>query len=134
MSLIEFADRSAKSLGFGLGAGLIGARGPGDPALSSGPPSRGAPQKPAEKPAGKADDAPARSRRKNKPATSKVERGPFKIELVLTGIFAVAANDRSLDQAAGVGDAVQVERAIELGRPVKKGDILVELSATRSTR
>jgi HlyD family secretion protein len=128
MSLIQFAGRSAKSLAFGLGVGLIGAL-----AISSIQPSRAArlqteaPQKPAEKPAGgRFDASSALSPGKNKPATTKVAKGPFKIELVLNGIFEAQRTTEVLIKPKAWAMPLQVERAVELGRPVKKGDILVE--------
>ena len=61
-----------------------------------------------------------------KPATAKVEKGPFKIEVNLTGVFeAEHMTEVSIKPKAWVLPLV-VERAVELGTPVKKGDILVE--------
>ena len=64
--------------------------------------------------------------RRGKPATAKVEKGPFKIEVVLSGVFeAQRMTEVSIRPKAWAMPLV-VERAIELGTPVKKGDILVE--------
>lgn len=60
-------------------------------------------------------------------STAKVEKGPFKIEVVVSGVFeAQRMTEVSIRPKAWAMPLV-VERAIELGTPVKKGDILVEL-------
>jgi HlyD family secretion protein len=128
MRLIQIVCPRAKRLAFGLGVGLIGAL-----AIPSILPTRAArvqteaPQKPAEKPAGKPDDASSTaSPGKNKPATTKVEKGPFKIEVVLNGIFEAQRMTEVSIRPKAWAMPLLVEQAIELGRPVKKGDILVE--------
>jgi HlyD family secretion protein len=83
-------------------------------------------RKTVEKPAAKPDAPAASSPGTAKPATSRVEKGPFKIEIVLSGIFeAQRMTEVSVRPRASAWPLV-VERAIELGTPVKKGDILVE--------
>jgi len=128
MRLIQIAVPSAKKLAAGLGVGLIGALAmPSILPTRADPVQTEAPQQPAEKPAVKPHDASsAASPAKNKPATTKVEKGPFKIDVVLTGIFeAQRMTEVSIRPKAWAMPLV-VERAIELGRPVKRGDILVE--------
>jgi multidrug efflux pump subunit AcrA (membrane-fusion protein) len=130
MNKFKTAIRSPKSWAFGLGLGVIGAL-----ALPLIVPSRGAPldfrqaQKPVEKPASKPDAPPAAassSSNTSKPATTKVEKGPFKIEVTSSGIFeATRTTEVSIKPKAWALPLV-VERGIELGTPVKKGDILVE--------
>ena len=128
MKMMKVAGRSAKRLAFGLGVGLLAAL--ATPLLM---PTRAArvqsqaTQKTVESPARKADDASATaSPSKNKPGTTKVEKGPFKIELVLNGIFAAQRTTEVSIRPKAWAMPLQVDRAIELGRPVKKGDILVE--------
>jgi HlyD family secretion protein len=93
-------------------------------------PSRGAPlesqeaHKPAEKAAAK-PEAPGFSPT-SKPTTAKVEKAPLKIDVTLSGIFeATKSAEVSIKPRAWALPLV-VERAIDLGTPVKKGDILVE--------
>jgi multidrug efflux pump subunit AcrA (membrane-fusion protein) len=127
MRLIEIACPRAKSLAFGLGVGLLGVL-----AMSSLLPTRAAsvqtesPQKKAEKSAPKPDDTSAASPGKSKPATTKVENGPFKIEVVSTGVFEAQRMTEVSIRPKAWAMPLEVERAIELGTPVKKGDILVE--------
>jgi multidrug efflux pump subunit AcrA (membrane-fusion protein) len=61
-----------------------------------------------------------------KPATVKVERGPFKVEVNLTGVFESSRMSEVSIRPKGWSMPLVVERAIELGAPVKQGDILVE--------
>ena len=84
-------------------------------------------QKPVAKPAAKTDAAAVAAPSSGaKPATVKVEKGSFKTEVALTGVFeAERLTEVSLRPKAWALPLV-VERAIELGTPVKKGDILVE--------
>jgi multidrug efflux pump subunit AcrA (membrane-fusion protein) len=71
-------------------------------------------------------DSPASSASGAKPATAKAEKGPFKTEVNLTGVFeAQRATEVSIRPKVWAMPLV-VERAVELGTPVKKGDILVE--------
>ena len=128
MRLIQIAGPRAKSLAFGLGAGLFGALAmPSILPTRAAPVQTDAPQKPAEKPTPKPDDAAATaSPGKNKPATTKVEKGPFKIEVVLSGVFEAQRMTEVSIRPKAWAMPLEVERAIELGTPVKKGDILVE--------
>jgi len=60
------------------------------------------------------------------PSTTKVEKGPFKVEVTLPGIFEPTKQaELSVKPKAWSGPLV-VEKAIDLGMPVKQGDILVE--------
>jgi len=116
------------SLVFGLGMALLGAGAvllivPTRAALSQIETARQTVEKPAA-----SSDAPApAASRTGKPATAKVEKGPFKIEVALSGVFeAERMTEVSIRPKAWAMPLV-VERAIELGTPVKKGDILVEV-------
>ncbi len=81
--------------------------------------------KPAEKPA-----------KESKPATHKVEKGPFKIELSLKGTFEgedmteVRLSPKAWIPALGAAP-MTVLTAVEHGTPVKKGDVLVEIDLER---
>jgi multidrug efflux pump subunit AcrA (membrane-fusion protein) len=115
---------------FGLGLGLFGAW-----TLAFFAPSRGGstqlekPQQATDKPV-RAGSAPAFSKN-GKPASAKVESGPFQIEVTAAGVF---ESDRmtevSIRPKAWTMPLV-VERAVELGTPVKKGDILLELDRSK---
>jgi hypothetical protein len=128
MSLIGIAGQSKKALAVGLGVGLVGAF-----AIASILPSRAAPvqtdavQKTAENPAKKPGGAsPTPSPGTNATGITRVEKGPFKIEVVLNGVFEAQRMIEVSIRPKAWAMPLQVERAIELGRPVKKGDILVE--------
>jgi multidrug efflux pump subunit AcrA (membrane-fusion protein) len=62
-----------------------------------------------------------------KPATTKVEKGTFKIEVVLTGVFQAQRMTEVSIRPKAWAMPLLVETAVELGTPVKKGDILLEL-------
>ena len=62
----------------------------------------------------------------SKAPSTKVEKGPFKIEAVVQGIFEAGRMIEVSIRPKAWAMPLQVERAVELGRPVKKGDILVE--------
>lgn len=129
MKLVRCAMWSLRSLllATGLACLVILAAPPSVPSRGASPQQNGdgkAAQKTASKPASttsppSADGKPA--------ATAKVEKGPFKIEVVMTGVFeAQRMTEVSIRPKAWPLPLV-VERAVELGTPVKKGDILVEL-------
>jgi len=130
MNKVKTAISSPRSWAFGLGLGVIGAL-----ALPLIVPSRGSPldfretQKPVEKPATKPVApvaAASSSSSSSKPATTKVEKGPFKVEVALSGIFeATRTTEVSIRPKAWALPLV-VERGVELGMSVKKGYILVE--------
>jgi HlyD family secretion protein len=72
----------------------------------------------------------------SKPATHKVEKGPFKVEVSLKGTFeAEDATEVRLSPKAWIpamGAApMTVLHAVEHGTPVKKGDVLVEIDLER---
>src|SRR6516165_211179 len=84
----------------------------------------------AVKPAAEGDlepDAAGPSSPASRPATTRVVKGPFQIEVILSGVFeAPRMSEVSIRPEAWTSPLV-VDRAIEHGTPVKKGDILVEL-------
>ncbi|MGC8641268.1 MAG: hypothetical protein ACP5XB_15495, partial [Isosphaeraceae bacterium] len=85
------------------------------------------PEKKAARPKGEANTSKSTS----VPATTKVEKGPFKVEVELAGVFeSTRMAEVSLRPNAWSLPLV-VERAVELGAPVKQGDILVELDRTK---
>ncbi len=104
--------------------------------LATSLPTRGAPPQVAGdgKIAQKADAKPGASASPSsaagKPATAtaKVEKGPLKIEVVLTGVFEAQRMTEVSIRPKAWALPLLVERAVELGTPVKKGDILVELN------
>jgi multidrug efflux pump subunit AcrA (membrane-fusion protein) len=128
MRLIQIAGRSARGLAVGLGVGLLGAIGMSSILTTrAAPVQKEAPQKPDLKSAGGQYEAfSAALSGKNKPARTKVEKGPFKIEVVVNGVFEARRMTEVSIRPKSWAMPLQVERAIELGRPVKKGDILVE--------
>ena len=62
----------------------------------------------------------------HKPATAKVEKGPFKVDVTLSGVFEAKRTAEVSIRPKSWTMPLVVERAIELGSPVKKGDVLVE--------
>jgi multidrug efflux pump subunit AcrA (membrane-fusion protein) len=84
------------------------------------------------KPAGKAETKPAETASTPKPATCKVEKAPFHVDVTLKGVFEaqemheIAIHPRPSTVAAFQG-AISVVKAVEHGKPVKKGDVLVEI-------
>ena len=95
--------------------------------VASGSGSAPLQEKPPEKQASKPKTEASPSAATAAPATSKVEKGPFKVEVTLSGVFeSVKMAEVSLKPRAWTQPLV-VDRAIELGTPVKQGDILVEL-------
>ena len=62
----------------------------------------------------------------SRPATVKVEQRPFKIDVVLSGVFEAKRMVEVSIRPLAWASPLVVESAIELGTPVKKGDILVE--------
>ena len=77
-------------------------------------------------PAAKAGGEQSSSAPAPKPATAKVEQGPFKVEVSLTGVFESAKMAEVSVKPRAWSQPLVVEKAIELGSPVKQGDILVE--------
>src|SRR5271157_5566124 len=85
-------------------------------------------EKPPEKPAAKSKDEPSADKPSTAvPATVKVEKGPFKVEVTLTGVFESARMSEVAVKPKAWSMPLVVEKAVELGTPVKQGDILVEL-------
>jgi HlyD family secretion protein len=133
MTMLRRAVHTPISLALGLGLGFVATW-----LLVAMVPTVAAPfqiapgQKPLDKHAAKMDAlATAPPASSSKPATVKVEKGPFKIEVVLTGVFeAERLTEVSLRPKAWALPLV-VERAVELGTPVKKGEILVEFDCDK---
>jgi multidrug efflux pump subunit AcrA (membrane-fusion protein) len=128
MKMLRWAVHTPISLVFGLGLGLLGAWLLPTVVPTIAAPAQIAPeQKPLTKPEAKSDAAASAAPSSgSKPATVKVEKGLFKTEVGLTGVFeAERLTEVSLRPKAWALPIV-VERAVELGTPVKKGDILVE--------
>jgi HlyD family secretion protein len=115
-------DRNARRfiLAIGLQATLVGNSSASGLVLAQEKP----PEKSAVKP--KTDERPAATT-PAKPATAKVERGPFKVEVNLPGVFESSRMSEVSIRPRAWSMPLLVERAIELGTPVKRGDILVEL-------
>jgi HlyD family secretion protein len=112
---------------FGIGMGLLGAW-----ALPSIVPTLAAPsliEKGRQEVEKRADKSGALARAPavtGKPATVKVEKGPLRIDVALSGVFeSTRMTEISIRPRAWAFPLI-VERAIELGTPVKKGDVLVE--------
>ena len=92
-------------------------------ARASSPSQEKPPEKPDSKP--KAESSPPASGAAS-PTTTKVEKGTFKVEVSLSGIFEpIKLTEVSVKPKAWSMPLV-VEKAIDLGLPVKQGDILVE--------
>lgn len=80
------------------------------------------------------DKPPEKSATPTPAKTVAVEKGPFKIEVSLPGVFeAVKLVEVSVKPKAW-SSPLAVESAVELGRPVKKGDILVEFDRSKIDR
>jgi HlyD family secretion protein len=85
-------------------------------------------EKPPEKPSAKSKDQQSADKPSTPaPATVKVEKGPFKIEVTLTGIFESAKMSEVAVKPKAWAMPLVVEKAVELGTPVKQGDTLVEI-------
>ncbi len=81
-----------------------------------------------EKPSEKQKDQPAAEKKETStPATVKVEKGPFKAEVTVTGVFESSRMSEVLIKPKAWTMPLVVESAVELGRPVRRGDILVEI-------
>jgi multidrug efflux pump subunit AcrA (membrane-fusion protein) len=81
----------------------------------------------AQKADARPDASASHSPPDSKPATARVEKGPFQIEVVLSGVFEAQRVTEVSIRPKAWALPLLVERAVELGTPVKKGDILVEL-------
>jgi multidrug efflux pump subunit AcrA (membrane-fusion protein) len=85
-------------------------------------------EQPPEKPAAKSKDEPSADKPGTAtPATVKVEKGPFKIEVTVRGVFESARMFEVAVKPKAWSMPLVVEKAVELGTPVKQGDILVEI-------
>jgi hypothetical protein len=94
-------------------------------------PSRGNPEKSSvghqATPAAAPASAPSVSGG-NKPATVKVEKGPLRIDVTLSGVFEAKRVAEVAIRPKSWTMPLVVDQAIELGTPVKKGDVLVEFA------
>jgi len=63
----------------------------------------------------------------SKPGTVKVAKGPFRIEIVASGVFEAQRMIEVSIRPKAWAMPLVVERAVELGTSVKKGDIILEL-------
>ena len=85
-------------------------------------------EKPPDKPETKSkEQSTAEKKDASAPATVKVEKGPFKVEVDLTGVFESAKMSEVSIKPKAWAMPLVVESAVELGTPVKRGDILIEL-------
>src|SRR5208337_2090211 len=85
-------------------------------------------EKPPEKPAAKSKDEPAADKSATAaPAIVKVDKGTFKVEVSVTGVFESTRMSEVAVKPKAWSMPLVVEKAVELGTPVKQGDILVEL-------
>lgn len=85
-------------------------------------------EKPPEKPVAKSKDEPSADKLSTAaPTIVKVEKGPFKVDVTLTGVFESARMSEVAVKPKAWSMPLVVEKAAELGMPVKRGDILVEL-------
>ena len=128
MKMLRWAVHTPISLVFGLGLGLLGAWLLPTVVPTIAAPAQIAPeQKPLTKPEAKSDAAASAAPSSgSKPATVKVEKGLFKTEVGLTGVFEAERLTEVSIRPKAWALPIVVERAVELGTPVKKGDILVE--------
>jgi multidrug efflux pump subunit AcrA (membrane-fusion protein) len=76
---------------------------------------------------GKQTSAASSALSAGKPPTARVEKRTFKIEVVLSGVFESQRMTEVSIRPKAWAMPLLVDRAVELGTPVKKGDILVEL-------
>jgi multidrug resistance efflux pump len=67
----------------------------------------------------------------SRPAMVAVEEGPFKVEVTLPGVFEAVRLTEVSVKPKSWASPLSVETAVELGTPVKKGDILVEFDRTK---
>jgi multidrug efflux pump subunit AcrA (membrane-fusion protein) len=74
-----------------------------------------------------ADDGSKSDKAAPKPATAKVEKSPFKVEVALKGIVESAQMTEVSVKPEAWASPLVVKKAVEHGTPVKKGDVLVEI-------
>jgi multidrug efflux pump subunit AcrA (membrane-fusion protein) len=70
---------------------------------------------------------PAPAEAAAKPATYKVEKGPFKLETTVKGVLEAQQMKEVFIKPQAWSMGLSVKKAVEHGTPVKKGDVLVEL-------
>jgi multidrug efflux pump subunit AcrA (membrane-fusion protein) len=126
MKMFRSAARYPISLVVGLGLALLGSWLLPNIVPTLAAPAQIAPDQKPEAKAAKTDGTALASPGSSKPTTAKVEKGPYKVEVALTGVFeAQRMTEVSIRPRAWTLPLV-VERAVELGTPIKKGEILVE--------
>ncbi|MFO0893190.1 MAG: hypothetical protein U0790_29135 [Isosphaeraceae bacterium] len=86
-------------------------------------------EKPPEKAAARPRDEPAGG--PAKPGTVAVEQGPFRVEVSLPGVFEATKLVEVSVKPKAWTMPLAVESALELGSPVKKGDLLVEFDRSK---
>ena len=79
-----------------------------------------------EKTASRSDASALTPTGSGKPAIVKVEKRPIRIEVTLTGVFEATRVTEVSIRPTAWSFPLTVDRAIGLGTPVRKGDILVE--------
>jgi multidrug efflux pump subunit AcrA (membrane-fusion protein) len=137
MTMIRHVVRSSRrsALGLGMGLGLtwgwlsvVGTMGaPSAPQVASKPEvSQKAAAKLKPNPTTPAPAATSSPDGRSKPSTARVEKGLFKLEVVLTGVFEAKRMAEVAIRPKTWTMPLVVDRAIEVGTPVRKGDILVE--------
>src|SRR5690348_12499961 len=133
MKIIRKAFGSPPSWGLVLGLGVVGSWSILAPMPTAAAPAQAAGSRGnAEKPGSEHQATPAAAGTSSttapaggKPATARVEKGPFRVVVTLSGVFeAKKAAEVSIRPRNWTMPLV-VDRVIELGTPVKKGDVLV---------
>ncbi len=96
--------------------------------IATGRATAPAQEKSPEKSAAKSKDEPAADKSATAaPAIVKVDKGTFKVEVSVTGVFESTRTSEVAVKPKAWALPLVVEKAVELGTPVKQGDILVEL-------
>jgi HlyD family secretion protein len=112
---------------FALGVGFLGACvSPWFAPMLAAPAQSAADGKPADKTVSGSAGSAGATATLSRPPTVKVEQRPLKIEVVLSGVFEAKRMVEVSVRPLAWASPLVVESAIELGTPVKKGDILVE--------
>jgi HlyD family secretion protein len=88
--------------------------------------------KPEAKPESKTEAKPA-AEEAAKPATYKVKKSPFRIEVNLDGVFE-AQNTAELALRPQEWPAMQVLKAVDHGTPVKQGDLVLQIDTDKLDR
>jgi HlyD family secretion protein len=124
------AARTALFMVLGVGWALNGIMATRGAPIQTAP-TQTTPEKMATKADGKPATPLATPSTPGKPGTAKAEKGPIKVEVVLQGVF---ESDRMTEvsiRPKAWAMPLVIESALELGTPVKKGDILVELDRSK---